>query len=136
MTWRARPAVARQARRQKVHLVGEDFSRRKNEVLPAARGVGDEQQLHSTGFLRPPATLLLIAAAAGGNDVAPTVRATLNAWNHVVPAQFPGRKLLAAVSTGVSIPAKKQGIGERQFVALPVPGQAATEGDDRMHFDR
>ena len=88
---------------QEIHLIGENLPRRKNEMLPAAWCVGDEQQLHAVRFLRPSPALALIAAPTRGDDIAPAVRTTLHPWNYVIAAQFPGRELHAAVGAGVVI---------------------------------
>src|SRR3970282_1780142 len=124
-------------REQVLHLIGENAAPFQIDVLGVSRRERHGYELQGRFLGRAPA-LVIVAAAARGDDVARRVGAAAAYWRHVVARELGRREARGTVHADVGIAAKQGAVIERRrvLVAIALDGPRVAGGrDDRAHLD-
>ena len=128
---------ARNVRKQVLHLVGKDPATFEINILGIRWRKRHRDQLHGR-LLRRPATLVVIAAPAGGSDVVPGILAAEGQRCDVIAGQVARLEPHCAIEAKVGVALEEGAIVQGWHVPIPDERQAlagAFSRDDRVDVD-
>lgn len=100
---------------QEIHLIIQDLASLQIDILRMGWAKRDRKQLHARLFRRP-ASLVIVAALTGGDDIDPTILAALGQGVDVIPGKQGVRKLQSTVQAQILIAAEQGLIAERGHI--------------------
>src|SRR5258708_5350531 len=117
---------------QELHLVGEDAAIGEDQELGAVRNVGRVDELHVRLF-GSAAAFLLVARAAGRDDVHPMARPAARHREDVVAGEPEGREVAAAECADETVAVEKLAVVQWRYLVETLDRERlAANRDDRI----
>ena len=130
-------AGARNVRKQVLHLVGKDSATLEINIFGIRRRKRHRDQLHGR-LLRRPATLVVVAAPAGGGDIVPDITATVRQRRDVIASQVARLEAHCTIQAQVRVALEQGAVVQGWYVPIPDESESlagAFRRDDRTNVD-
>ena len=115
-------------------MIRQNTAISQDKVFPQTGHVRCVEQGH-IGLLWRAAAFTVVASAAGGDDVHPSVDAVLSEGDDVFACQFLFMKMIAAIRTDVTVSGEEFAIGQPRLHLKRVDLGHTTGADDAVHGD-
>lgn len=126
---------AREARAEKLHLIGEHIVVRQIQKLVLVGHERHRQQLHPC-LLGKPICFAIITSPAGRHDIRPNIEATFGQRMHMIAGKLMIAKRFATIEAEVAVTSKEEFVLKRRIgehvVNFAVAGNDARQPEHRL----